>query len=128
MHIEQILFDPDMWEKITNKAETFFYTAVLPELVGKFYTRIPGVGNTPFSSQSLPKNPVNNEDNTEECWCYCDQVESGRMICCDNENCSIVWFPLTYLKLTDEPKGKMWYCQDCRKLPQFTRKRRNFHD
>jgi len=38
----------------------------------------------------------------EQRWCNCDQIESGQMVGCDNENCKIVWFHFTCLKLTNK--------------------------
>ncbi|WAR16118.1 LOW QUALITY PROTEIN: hypothetical protein MAR_030712 [Mya arenaria] len=34
----------------------------------------------------------------------------------------IVWFHFTCLKLTNKPKAKKWYCPDCRRLPEFSKK------
>jgi hypothetical protein len=39
--IEQITFDMSMWETICAKAKHIFITAILPELIGKFYSRLP---------------------------------------------------------------------------------------
>lgn len=55
----------------------------------------------------------------EQRWCYCDQVESGEMIACDNENCKIVGFHFTCLKMDKPPKSSQWFCPDCRKLAEF---------
>ena len=47
------------------------------------------------------------------------------MIACDNPNCMIEWFHLECLIIQSVPKGKSkWYCPDCRKLPEFTRKKK----
>ena len=126
LHVEQILFDEGNWQEMCRIAEHFFRTAVLPELVGKFYTRLPGSG---LPLQPAPPSSASNEDRTctsgsaEEHWCYCDQVEFGEMVCCDNENCDIKWFHFECLNLKSKPKSKCWYCPDCRKLPEFSRKR-----
>ena len=126
LHVEQILFDEGNWQEMCRTAEHFFRTAVLPELVGKFYTRLPGSG---LPLQPAPPSSASNEDRTctsgsaEEHWCYCDQVEFGEMVCCDNENCDIKWFHFECLNLKSKPKSKCWYCPDYRKLPEFSRKR-----
>lgn len=115
IHIEQILFDVDFYNELCVKSLHFFQTAILAELVGKFYTRLPGSGilsqndsqalSVRKSSQetlnmnSAQKQSPQNITDAEERWCYCDQVESGQMICCDNQNCKIVWFHFTCLKL-----------------------------
>ncbi|XP_041349329.1 uncharacterized protein LOC121368656 [Gigantopelta aegis] len=41
LHIEHIMFDERMWEEICEKSKHIFYSAILPELVGKFYSRLP---------------------------------------------------------------------------------------
>ena len=130
IHVEVIKFDPQFWEQMCNSAEKFFKVALLPELIGKFYSRPPGSG---FPTRMLEErkpaeqsaNEENMEDGKEKTWCYCDQVESGQMIACDNENCSLGWFHFTCLKLEAPPKSLKWYCPDCRKLPEFKRKRKN---
>jgi len=40
LHVEQILFDEEFWDMICQKSKHIFDTAVMPELVGKFYTRL----------------------------------------------------------------------------------------
>ena len=68
-----------------------------PELVGKFHTRLPVVSTMKPSTSSMASSSaadVNTEDecspvDSDKTWCSCDQVESGRMLCCDNENCAI---------------------------------------
>ena len=39
MYIERIMPDNDMWVKTLNEASLFFKRCILPELVGKYYTR-----------------------------------------------------------------------------------------
>ena len=131
---EQIWFDQQLWVSMGVKAESFFYKAILPELVGKFYSRLSGSGSQEVAVKALQQQDENNnvkqqdennnvknstESTDEERWCYCDQVESGKMIYCDNQNCLISWFHFACLKMSNEPRGKTWYCPDCRKLPQF---------
>lgn len=115
VHIEQILFDQAMWQEMCFTAEHFFYTALLPELVGKFYTRLPHSGLSsplqPVASTPLQPLASTSMENTGKCndeerWCYCDQVEFGDMVCCDNENCDIKWFHFECLKLKSNPKKK----------------------
>ena len=45
MHVEIIDFDPGMWAEICQKSKIIFDTAIMPELVGKFFTRIHKVSN-----------------------------------------------------------------------------------
>ena len=112
MHSEEISFDEQFWVNMCVRAKHIFSSAILPELVGKFNTRLLGVRCGAGVS-------VDNDGNkAEKRWCYCDQVESGRMLGCDNAECSTQWFHYTCLGISGAPKGK-WYCPDCRKLPQF---------
>lgn len=77
--------------------------------------------NVVLSAGSCKLNDTN--DDPDKTWCYCDQVESGNMILCDNENCHIQWFHYECVGLDSKDtiiKGN-WYCPDCRKRPEFKR-------
>ena len=39
MHIERFEPNEDLWEKIRDKSEKFFKQVILPELVGKWYSK-----------------------------------------------------------------------------------------
>ena len=111
-HVEQVLFDTDLLQEICTRAEHFFYTALLPELVGKFCTRLPGLG--PSTSIYVPLQPltstldetVDNSKIERDCWCYCDQKEDT--VCCDNDNCDNKWFYSDCLKLGTQPKSNYY--------------------
>lgn len=121
IRIERVHPDKDFWKNCTEKSTLFFKVCVLPELVGKWYTK--------------PKNPTStiipgpSHHNQQVLYCYCRQPEpeegssSSDMIACDNRQCSIEWFHTKCLKLDSIPKGK-WFCPDCRTLPEFKRKKR----
>ncbi|WAR29369.1 ING2-like protein [Mya arenaria] len=100
--------------EICEKAETLMKVAILSELVGKFYSKLPGCG-LPVQPLKEVQPTLSSQNETEKTWCYCDQVESGEMICCYDENCHIVWFHFTCLKIERKPRGKKWFCPDCRK-------------
>jgi hypothetical protein len=51
-------------------------------------------------------------DPNEPKYCYCDQVSSGDMVACDNEDCPREWFHYECIGLTSPPKGS-WYCLFC---------------
>lgn len=51
-------------------------------------------------------------DPNEPKYCYCDQVSSGDMVACDNEDCPREWFHYECIGLTSPPKGA-WYCLFC---------------
>ncbi|KAG8991313.1 Histone acetyltransferase complex subunit [Tulasnella sp. JGI-2019a] len=54
------------------------------------------------------------EDEPERTFCYCNDVEYGNMIGCDNgPNCSREWFHLACTDITG-PIPTRWFCRDCR--------------
>ena len=64
MHVDRITFDFKVWEHICERALILFKTAVLPELVGKFYTRLPAVSTMKPSTSRMASSSaaVNTED------------------------------------------------------------------
>ena len=104
-----------------DKASKFFTHAVLPEVVAKWYTRVPSpntelVPDVQQHDSAQSTSNADNVDNTPETsrkWCYCNEEECGKMIGCDNENCLIQWFHVKCLRLKRIPK-QAWYCPDCR--------------
>ena len=112
IHIERIYKNNDFWQECVSKAELFFRTCLLPELLGNWYTR-----PTEFiSSSNSESTPV--ISNIEPMYCYCRGPEEGKMIACDNPSSPVEWFHLKCLHLKTVPKVK-WYCPDCQKLTQF---------
>ena len=54
---------------------------------------------------------------------YCKEDKGGEMVGCDNDDCENgQWFHLSCLNLKNPPHANKWYCANCRKLLQFTRK------
>ena len=111
--IERILPDPDFFKSLVEKAERFFKLCIMPELVGKFYSRLPAghINNSNKADQS-----------TEPVYCYCRCPSCGEMVGCDNPTCTMEWFHFDCLKLDSESKTKTWYCPDSSKLPEFCKK------
>ena len=102
-------------DKAIEKATVFFKYGVVPELVGKWYTRSPPIPVCPMISSSQDSEETKEADTaSEETWCYCKKEESGKMIMCENDNCKIVWFHFECLKITTATKKK-WFCPDYRK-------------
>ena len=58
--------DTDFFHRIVSRATTFFSTAVLPELLGRYFT-------VPRKESSSPEN--NGSSSTKKQWCYCKGVE-----------------------------------------------------
>ena len=121
--IERITFDVDFYASKMDKVQNFFVYGMLPEILGKWYTRKP-VANSDNIVQVLPSNDDSAQDDDQEdytrLWCYCSAPSFGRMICCDNDQCLIKWFHFDCLRIRSSPKGK-WYCPSCCKLPQFSK-------
>ena len=46
LHFERITFDHLLWSNICQKSKHIFDIAILPELVGKFFSRLPAVSET----------------------------------------------------------------------------------
>ena len=121
LYIERIYQDPSFWENCLSKAEHFFKVCLLPELVGKWYTRPIVKPSGDENNPNLDNATSNNSSDHKQLYCYCNGPESGTMIACDNPQCTTEWFHLTCLKLTSTPRGK-WYCPDCRKLPSLNKR------
>ena len=97
-----------------DKATSFFKYGVLPELLAKWYTRLPLQDSLELRPSESTTSSTRHETTTERHYCYCNEVESGEMIGCDDENCFIQWFHVDCLKIKTIPKGA-WYCPECRK-------------
>jgi len=106
IHIERIPPCQEFWNDISRKASDFFNHAVLPKLFGKHYSKAVDRTETDKSSTESDKHSDN------EVWCLCKGKEDGKMIACDNSNCSIEWFHYACVGIKQKPKGT-WYCPQC---------------
>lgn len=132
IHIERLSPDPDLWTSCLDASSRFFRDCLLPELLGRRYTR----GSTSRGTASQSEQPINEQANdstvqaakqdasssatseTRRLYCYCQQPEdTHEMIGCDNPNCSFEWFHTKCLKLKCIPEGS-WYCPDCCKISE----------
>ena len=105
--INKIDYNNGFVETALSKGLTFFMHGVLPELVGRWYSRL--------ASTCTKKNTSENEDSgsDDDKWCYCrGSAALGDMIGCDNDSCSIMWFHMHCLNMDSVPDGE-WYCQNC---------------
>ena len=104
IHIERITKDEVFLQEKLPYIDKFFNICILPELLGKWFTR----------SHSL-KVPCDVSEDTEDDtrkWCYCQESKGEEMICCDNKKCGIGWYHLDCLQMGKLPKGK-WLCPTC---------------
>ena len=113
--IQRIFRDEVLIKEIVNKSSYFFELCILPELLAKWYSR----------EEVMPAQTAAASNVTDTyVYCYCKEDKGGEMVGCDNDNCeSGQWFHLSCLKLKNSPRSNKWYCANCRKLPQFTRKK-----
>ena len=79
-----------------------FLNAVLPELIGKWFSRPPSASPSTVSSE--PDVPLTTSDEDEH-YCYCQGPGSGKMIVCDNPACPHKWFHFGCLKLNEANDG-----------------------
>ena len=111
LHIERITVDKQLIQTALPVAEGFVKLCVLPELLGKWYTRTqPRRDLAPLLTEEDKGN-----------WCSCKECKGGEMVACDNKSCLTVWFHLECVGLTDVPRGK-WYCPTCKCAKKKTSK------
>ena len=109
--VQRIPIDMEFIDDAIENVQPFIKLALLPELVGKWFSKQNVV---PLTRDNPNDQPISS---AAEVWCYCKKGEDhGDMIGCDYKNCQIQWFHLSCLKSTKTqvPKGK-WYCPDCHK-------------
>ena len=125
LHVERINPNPAFVEENLVKVKHFFDVAVLPELIGRWFSRPTESKSLSLACESSPSACTSGSaqtpdaDNPElektKLYCYCKQGEYGEMVGCDNTSCKYQWFHLDCLKLKSLPKSSKWYCPDCRK-------------
>ncbi len=120
---ERVRKNAELWEGCVSKSKHFFKTAILPELMGKWYTKSNKIYAVSFEVNLNQKDSQDCATSEKIEYCYCKGPDEGNMIGCDNPECSIEWFHWDCLSIKSTPKGK-WFCPDCRKLPQFIKKRK----
>lgn len=92
--------DEDFATRVFPNLKQFFCKYVVPELLTNKLKN--GLGSRDSG-----------EINKEEMYCICRKQEYGRMIACDDSNCSITWFHYGCVGLKRAPRGK-WYCSSCK--------------
>ena len=107
---QRLLPDIEHWETQIPKLETFWRICVLPEILGRWYTR-----KMDLQSQLSPRESWASGD------CYCRQSTDEETITCANPECNVSKFHPSCLCIDILKVPKVWYCPHCRKLPQFAR-------
>ena len=112
--------DSKFWAENLENLEQFWDICILPEIVGKFYTNLNNVLTSQLVLKQVPENAKSpNKSNDKDLWCSWRGIESDRMVGCNNQNCQWKWFHFDCVGIKRKPKSNLWYCPDCRKLPQF---------
>ena len=103
---ERIYPDKDHWEEQVPKLTTFWRACVLPEILGRWYTKKP---------TAIAK------ANVKDGICYCkESLKEEPTVFCSNENCPISEFHHSCILPKNISKiPKRWFCPHCRKLPEF---------
>ena len=102
MIITRIILDEEFITEAIKKATIFYKYGVLPELVGKLYTKAASMSQTQDASED------NSIHQAERKWCYCNGEDEGEMIGCEDDRCLI---HTSYLKLSTIPDGKYGFVQ-----------------
>lgn len=107
---EKITFNDEFWSEKKAKALLFHENVVMPELLGKHFTK-------KQRSQTQVKSQPGTSQTSQGIvgkLCYtCKMPESGRkMVMCNNYSCNIKWFHSSSVKLKVVPK-RIWYCKTC---------------
>ena len=117
MFINRVSADPEIAKEIVLKSENFFYACVLPELVGKLYSRpqpeVTSVLNVVFETE-LPSSPTASSQTRDELFCVCQKPfdEMLDYIGCDNESCVYKWWHFSCANISHVPEGD-WVCPLC---------------
>lgn len=87
----KVHFDEPFWLQKRAEAENFFQQVLLPELMGKLYTRSKDeVAEEKPEEDNLP----GPSKPTLYCLCQKEDDHKTPMISCDNNSCSILWYHL----------------------------------
>ena len=105
LHIEYITIDETLIQSAIPIAEKFWRLCVLPELLGKWYTR--------RQAHNVQSDCIETEEDSGT-WCYCREDKGGEMIACDSKVTCIKWFHLDCVGMSAStvPQGK-WLCTTC---------------
>ena len=101
---ELVHIDIPFLEREVDKARKFFIFGILPELLGKWYSR---------SNISHPNIQNRIENESEQSICICRESRESELIHCCDKSCMIKNFHTICLGIESVPKGK-WFCPYCR--------------
>ena len=110
MVIERIVPDYAHWQTVLPKLTTFWRRCILPEILGRWYTRKCHLSLTQFSGVKA------------DSVCYCQEEKSGEeTVTCSYKDCTIKVFHCSCIAVSKQNVPNTWYCPTCRTLPQNKR-------
>ena len=123
--MERVKRNQDFFNRKVEIMKDFFVYGILPEVVGKWYTRAPVADSqhiVPIAPTSITTSNYHEDDDTDDnrLWCYCSKPSFGDMVMCNNKRCTIQCFHFECVGIRSPPKGR-WYCPSCRLLPKFNK-------
>ena len=92
--VERLTKDENFVTSKLPRFKRFFCEYLLPEILTR-----------KLESEEFPTG-------SDVLYCICRKPEAGRMVACDNENCTIQWFHFKCVGLKRAPVGN-WYCTYC---------------
>ena len=98
LFVQRIYPDDEFMAVVLQKVTTFFKVCILPELLGKWYTKSQVYDALPSSSTVDSVSSTSSQN----VWCYCRKGEEGEMIECERKECPVIWFHTDCLKITNE--------------------------
>ena len=101
---EVIQVDLDFLIKNVGLAQNFFIHAILPELLGKWFSR---------NHFTIPSIKENREQATANI-CTCKEIKSSKTITCCDKSCVVKEYHLECVGLEAASKKK-WFCPYCRR-------------
>ncbi|XP_048586934.1 uncharacterized protein LOC116607025 isoform X1 [Nematostella vectensis] len=99
--------DPSHSSGVMKKIETFWRICILPEMLGRWYTR----------RCDLPESKL-----IDNVICFCRGQPNDDIVSCTNADCPYGQFHTKCLSLHNVKMPKQWYCPHCCKLPQLKKR------
>ncbi|XP_077529384.1 uncharacterized protein LOC144141751 [Haemaphysalis longicornis] len=118
INVQRVAADEQFLLPLLPVAERFFRKVLLPELVGRVFTRpnenrppaVNGCASPDGADLGARPTQVGKSDQ----YCSCKGPEQGKMIACDGPRCPIIWYHFRCVGLKREPKAKKWFCSSCK--------------
>ena len=114
--VEVIHIDYDFLIEKINIATKFYVFAILPELIGRWYSKC-----------HIPLPEIKNKENNVENICTCETENDSEVITCADKSCVVKQYHISCLGIEKVTKKK-WLCPYCSRKPknqQKTTKKKN---